>query len=63
METPFIIWSLIVGFFLMVVVAHFFHAIFHNRHRYLQIGSEREEFFIPGDPLPDEENDYNDDDL
>ena len=60
METPLIIWSVIVGFFLIVVIAHFIHAMFFSKRHYIQVGSEREEFFIPGDPLRDDENDYND---
>ena len=34
----------------------------HARRRFVSIGTEREEFFIPGDPL-EKDDDYDDDEL
>lgn len=58
MSTPVIVWTAIIGLFIAVVVIRFAIEMvkhFHKGHRYgipiFQFGSEREEFFIPGDVI------------
>lgn len=69
MNTPLITWSCTVGLFIIIVLVRLYHyALFSakNKRNLLDFLSEREEFFIPGDPLPrkENENDYDDfDDL
>lgn len=61
METPVITWLCIVAAVLILFIvrlaqvrmAHHQHRAL--RHRFIEIGSEREEFFVPGDdPDPDD---------
>lgn len=76
MNTALFVWCLIAGMTLgacltalvMKIGAHR-HAMTHapvrgqhSRRRFVSIGTEREEFFIPGDPL-EKDDDYDDDDL
>lgn len=73
MNTPLITWSCIAGLFLLIVIVHVCHAIIvsvksKGKERIISLGSEREELFIPGDPLTrnleQHESDYEDyDDL
>lgn len=56
METPIIIWSLIAGIFMIVLMINFVHRAFICKHHFVEVGSEREEFFIPGDPLHDDDD-------
>ncbi len=54
MNTPIITWVLIVSILCIAVISRLFALIrFSNKRkrgiRVLEIGSEREEFFIPGD--------------
>lgn len=59
MDVPFIVWSLIAGVFVVILLAHLFRATVSHKPHFIQIGKEREEFFIPGDSL--HEDDYNED--
>lgn len=62
MLTPLIIWSSIVGLFLFVLVLRPIISVFRYvvRHqRIIEIGSERDEFYVPGDPL-DKDDEYGD---
>ena len=67
MTTPLITWSIISGFFIAVVLVRLIHAVMRcsrGEHRFIEIGSEREELFIPGDILKPDAHDYDDfDDL
>ncbi len=64
MDTPLITWICIVAAVLILFIvrlaqvrmaSHHHHAL---RHQFIEIGSEREEFFVPGDPLhPEREYD------
>lgn len=61
MNTPLITWSCIVGLFLLLVIVRSTHSLisYRNRkHRFVTLGSEREEFFIPGDPVNEDDYDY-----
>lgn len=62
MSTPFIIWSIVAGLFVAVVLVRLVSAFLFcakGRHRVITFGSEREEFFIPGDPMrEDVDNDF-----
>lgn len=65
MSIPFFSWCAIAGFFAGVVLFRFFktifsHAVSKHRRRLISLGSEREEIFVPGDLLR-ENNDYDDD--
>lgn len=58
MSTPVIIWTAIIGLFIAVIVIRFAVEMvkyFHEDHSHgmpiFQSGSEREEFFVPGDTL------------
>ncbi len=56
MGTPLIIWCVIAGIFMIILMANFVHKAFICKHHFVRIGSEREEFFIPGDPLHDDDD-------
>lgn len=63
MNCPLITWSLIVGMVTVIVMVRFVLASGigrRNRHPMVEIGSEREEFFVPGDPV--NSDDYDDED-
>ena len=60
MVTPLITWSCIVGLFVVIVVAKIYRAVkaySKNKIRIISFISEREEFFVPGDPDPNKMGD------
>ncbi len=65
METPLIIWCCTVALILLLLITRLVphHGKNHKRRtRVFEIGTEREEFFVPGDPLQKYgTTDYNDD--
>ncbi len=65
METPLIIWCCTVALILLLLITRRVphHGKNHkHRTRVFEIGTEREEFFVPGDPLQKyDTTDYNDD--
>lgn len=66
MITPLLTWACIVGLFVVILVVRLFSAATFcakGKHRLVEFGSEREEFFIPGDPDPRNINDYASDDF
>ncbi|MEE0978745.1 MAG: hypothetical protein UH625_04985 [Muribaculaceae bacterium] len=61
METPLITWTCVVALFVMIIVINIIRNIrFHRKgnHRIFEIGSERDEFFVPGDPANGNSIDY-----
>lgn len=61
MSTPFITWGCIVILFLLILLVRFVNAIkfcVKGHHRFIEFGSEREEFFLPGDPTAKEIDEY-----
>ena len=66
MNTPLITWGCIVALFVIVLIVRLYRAVTFcakGRHRFISFGSEREEFYIPGDPdihKANEEYDYKD---
>lgn len=68
MSTPFITWAVIVAVAAAAIVFNLVRAVagrlahHHGRHHFISLGSEREEFFIPGDVLKPDNNDYYDSD-
>lgn len=66
MTIPFITWTCIAGLFVGILVTRLVRAVFFcsaGRHRIVGFGSEREEFFVPGDPVPGLESDLDYDDF
>lgn len=66
METTLLIWWGVVALFMLVVVWRLVKALCHHTHvghKVIGFASEREEFFVPGDPDPTkvDEYDYDDD--
>jgi len=67
METPLITWSCIAALFIAILVFNLLRAARHaahtRRHPMVELGTEREEFFVPGDPTSANQtaDDYNDD--
>lgn len=66
MNTPLIGWVCIAAAMAMMIIAHIVKSISrHSEHHHshlrahhlIEIGSEREEFFVPGDQLKAERND------
>ncbi len=57
MNTALIIWSSVSGLLLLLIIANIAHALLHSRHHILRLASEREEFFVPGDPMHDSDLD------
>lgn len=63
MNTPIVTWACIVALFLLLVLircAKALHARFHTQHHthIIELASEREVLFIPGDPDPKTTYDY-----
>lgn len=55
MDTPIITWACIVALFVFILLTKFIHAIYINMHtksRFVELGTEQEEVYVPGDPLP-----------
>ncbi len=65
METPLIVWCCTVGLILFLLIVRLMPHHISNRKRRIrifEIGTEREEFFVPGDSLQKYDTiDYNDD--
>ncbi len=61
MDTPMLTWAVIVGLFVVILLIRFGRGIYRyaHAHHIIQLGSEREEFYLPGDRLNDN---YEDDD-
>lgn len=61
MDTPFIVWGCIVALFIFIFLSRFIQSLvfrLHSKHPFIELGSEREEVFVPGDPIPlDDDND------
>lgn len=65
MATSLATWSCMAVLFLLILFVKYFRQIFHSVHKrhIFNIGSEREEFFIPGDRMAtDNYKDYDDSD-
>lgn len=58
LTVPLLTWSIIVVIIAVMAVATFVHKIRLPRRRIFEIGSEREELFIPGDRLRSDIRDY-----
>lgn len=61
MNTPLLTWSVIVGLLIITTALRIMRAVRHNSKGHgpiIEIGTEREEFFIPGDYLHDRDYDY-----
>ncbi len=57
MDIPMLTWSCVVGLFILIVfvrLAHGFRVNAKGGHKLFELGSEREVFFIPGDPVKPE---------
>lgn len=55
MNTPLITWSLIVGLFAVIILVRLCHAAAFcakGKQHFVEFGHERDEFYVPGDPLP-----------
>ena len=54
MDTPLITWACIVALFIFILITKFIHAIYmsmHTKSRFIELGTEEEEVYVPGDPL------------
>lgn len=56
---PFITWGAVVVLTVLIAAAQVFRTGY--RKHIFESGSEREELFVPGDPLPENAEDYDDD--
>lgn len=66
MNTPLITWSLIVGLVIIILLSRLLRARslrFNKRNRLISFLSEREEFYMPGDPNPTTTDEYDYEDL
>lgn len=66
MNTPLIAWVCIAAAIALLIMAHIIkatchHSVHSHRHHFIEIGNERDEFFVPGDPGERNEADINDD--
>ena len=52
--TPLITWSCLVGGLILALAIKLIKAAYRHsgQHHLIELGSEREEFFLPGDPDP-----------
>lgn len=58
MNTPLIIWLCIAIFAVLIVTVRAIDALLRNNrlhHHLIEIATEREEFFVPGDPTDNDE--------
>lgn len=58
MNIPLLTWSTIVGLVTVGIIVHLFRvarSYTKGKHKFFEMGTEREEFYIPGDPLRDED--------
>lgn len=65
MNTPLITWGCIVGLFIIILVVRLYRATTDgskSKRKIISFMSEREEFYIPGDPDPKNADDYDFDD-
>ncbi|MBO4942234.1 MAG: hypothetical protein J6C95_02250 [Muribaculaceae bacterium] len=60
MNTPLITWAAVVALISLIAVLRIGISLKHRCHIF-EIGNEREEIFIPGDPLPENDDDYDED--
>lgn len=59
MSVPLIVWSCTAGTLAVAALAGVVNLVCDCvKRRWLQTGSERELLFIPGDPVRDDDNDY-----
>lgn len=56
---PFITWGSVVALMALILIAHVLRAA--RKKHVFELGSEREELFVPGDPLPKNAEDYGED--
>ena len=66
MEIPFVTWGCIVGMFVVILIVQLCRMVFtrvKGKHHVITVGSEREEFFVPGDPDPFRKSDDGDTDI
>lgn len=57
MHLPLIIWSSVAGLLVLLLLANILHALFLSKQHIIRMGSEREEFYVPGDAMHDEDLD------
>lgn len=65
MTTPFLTWASIVALFIILLLVRLFHTANNaskGSHHLFSFGTDREEFFIPGDPDPKNIDNYDFDD-
>lgn len=69
MSTPVMVWSIVIGLFVAAVALRFAMEVVRYCHEdhtkglpLFQRGTEREEFFVPGDPTYDDFDVLNDED-
>lgn len=64
MNIPFLTWALIVALLTVVFAIRLVRFAIHcakRKHHFIEIGSEREVFFVPGDNIhPEDLDDYED---
>ncbi len=60
MNLPLITWSCIVGLFAVIVLVRIVYHGYNSRvhHRLFEIGTEREEFYVPGDRMKTYNGEY-----
>lgn len=61
MNIPLITWSVTLALVVLLIVCRFISACrFCNKghHKIVEFGSEREEFFLPGDRIISDDEDY-----
>ena len=56
---PFINWGAVVALTAVIAMAHAIRA--SRKIHFFEFGNEREELFVPGDPLPKNADDYGED--
>ena len=64
MNYPLLTWSCIAGLTALIIIVRIIRAAgicMKGRHPFIEIGSERDEFFVPGDPRETDEYDDEDD--
>lgn len=64
MTTPLAVWASIVALLVILFMVKLIASVKHASHRrIIELGSERDEFFVPGDPIPQQfnVNDYTND--
>lgn len=57
MQLPLIIWCSVTGLLVLIVLVNLIHALLFSKQPIFSLAPEREEFYVPGDALHEDDED------